>query len=466
MPVPFIMPKFDMDQEQAKIASWEKHEGDLVRADEVVLLVETDKVAIEVPAPATGTLAGIRYQAGAVVPVTTVMAYILNEGESLPGSEEPHSKAEGRMTNGGSPAPLAAAATPVAARAAQELGVDLTAVPAAGKRITRADVERFAAAQGDAEARTPLGEGRLKTEGGAAADRPLAAGGPVAATPAARRLARQLNTQLEAVPGRGPRGRVQAADVAAFAATRQSDILPPSFPLLADRPAEIVPLVGLRQTIAQRMQASFHDAPHIALTIEVDASALEACRARLGAFAERDGASKVSLTALLVRCAAWALGRHPYLNASLRDGSIYLWRDINIGVAVALEQGLIVPVIRQADRQPLRHIAAALHDLAARARAGRLGLADVQHGTFTISNLGMFGVHQFRAILNPPESAILAVGAVVRKPAVINDQDELGVKPMMALTLSADHRVVDGVTAARFLADLAQVIEAPDTLLY
>jgi pyruvate dehydrogenase E2 component (dihydrolipoamide acetyltransferase) len=448
MPVPFIMPKFDMDQERAKIASWEKHDGEWVQADEVVLVVETDKVAIEVPAPASGRLAGIRYQAGDEVAVTTVIAYILKDGEALPGAPEP-----ARATTAANAA--APAATPVAVRAAQALGVNLAEVPAAGKRVRRDDVERYAArhdppARGVQGAAQPVGPapGRVA----------------VAATPAARRLARELEAPLGEVPGRGPRGRVQAADVIAFReaqAARMATAMAPT-----GRPAEIVPLTGMRQTIAERMQASFHDAPHIALTLDVDAGALEACRARLSALAEREGAAKVSLTALLVKCAAWALRRHPYLNASLQAGSIYLWQDINIGVATALEPGLIVPVIRQADARPVREIARALHDLTTRAKAGRLGLADVQHGTFTLSNLGMFGIHHFRAIINPPESAILAVGRVMRKPVVINAQDEIAVRPMLTLTLSADHRVVDGVTAARFLTDLAQALEAPDTLLY
>jgi pyruvate dehydrogenase E2 component (dihydrolipoamide acetyltransferase) len=442
MPVPFIMPKFDMDQERAKIASWEKHEGESVRADEVVLVVETDKVAIEVTAPATGTLAGIRYQPGDDVPVTTVIAYILKPGETaadLPGA----------VTAG-------PAATPVAKRAAQDLGVELARVPAAGKRVTRQDVERYAAGQPQ-----PVADVSAAAGPGAGGDR---APGRVtsAATPAARRAARELGLPLEQLSGSGPRGRIQAADVRAAAQPQP----PAALAAWAERSAEVVALEGMRKTIADRMQASFHEAPHIALTIEVDAGELDASRARLAAMAARDGLGSVSLTALLVKCVAWALARHPDLNASLRDGLLYRWRDVNVGVAMALDNGLIVPVIHQANVKAVREIAVALHDLTERAREGRLRLADVQHGTFTISNLGMFGIQQFRAIINPPESAILAVGKVIRKPVVINAQDEVAVRPIMALTLSADHRVIDGVVAARFLADVAQVIAAPDTLLY
>jgi pyruvate dehydrogenase E2 component (dihydrolipoamide acetyltransferase) len=449
MPVPFVMPKFDMDQERAKIVSWEKSEGDRVLADEVVLVVETEKVAIEVPSPATGTLAGVCYQAGDEVPVASVIAYILQEGESLvdlPGRELP-------------PSPRA---TPVAVHLAQALGVNLADVPAGSKRITRSDVQQFVTEQRSAA--TVGSDGSAPPPEGARGAGRM----PVAATPAARHLSQDLSVSLELVAGSGPRGRVQAIDVSEFAADQAARAAKSAAATDAPaaRPAEVIALAGMRQTIAERMQSSFQEAPHIALSIEVDASALESSQGRLSILAARDGVGKVSLTALLVKCAAWALARHPYLNASLHDGAIYLWRDVNIGVVTALDNGLIVPVIHQANTKSVREIAIALLDLTSRAKAGRLALADVQHGTFTISNLGMFGIHQFRAIINPPESAILAVGRVIRKPVVINDQDEVAVRPMMTLTLAADHRVIDGVVAARYLGDLMQAIEAPETLLY
>jgi pyruvate dehydrogenase E2 component (dihydrolipoamide acetyltransferase) len=214
------------------------------------------------------------------------------------------------------------------------------------------------------------------------------------------------------------------------------------------------------------MTASFHGVPHISLTVEADVSALESARAQLSSLAEQDGAGKVTMTAVLVKIVAWVLERNPYLNASLQNGQIYLWQDINIGIATALPDGLIVPVIHRANKKGLREIAVALGDLTTRAKAGKLALADVQHGTFTISNLGMFGVLQFRAVINPPESAILSIGAVVRKPIVINDRDDVAVRPVLTATLSADHRVIDGLVAARFLKDLVQGIEIPASLVY
>jgi pyruvate dehydrogenase E2 component (dihydrolipoamide acetyltransferase) len=446
MPIPFIMPKFDMDQEKATIVNWTKAEGEKVKAEETVLVVETEKVAIDVPCPANGTLAGIRFNAGDTVPVTTVIAYILKEGETpadlpkdvqqaVPARVE-SAPVKAAPSSAPEPAP---AVTPVAARLAREKGVDLNQVTAHGDRITREDVEQFIAGQ--------------KTT--AAPEKP-------AATPAARRLARENNLPLGSIAGSGPHGRIQAADVSA--AVQPVTAAAPV--KVGGRAAQVVPLTGIRQTIAERMTASFHDIPHISLTVEADATRLESAQKSLTRLAEKDGTGKITVTALLVKIVAWALERNPYINASFIDGKIHLWQDINIGVATAIPDGLIVPVIRQVGQKSIREIAAGLQDLTLRAREGRLALSDVQHGTFTISNLGMFGIRQFRAVINPPESAILAVGAVVRKPVVINDRDEVAVRPILNITISADHRVIDGVVAARFLSDLVQGIEAPESLLY
>lgn len=442
MPVPFIMPKFDMDQERATISSWVKKEGDFVKFEETILVVETDKVAIDVPSPATGILAGILYQDGDVVPVTQVIAYILKDGESkadLPTKRLPTTSSTLEPVPVNTPSTptvaLPVKATPVAARMAKEEGVDLTKVIMGGNRITREDVEQYLADQ--------KSTGRV----------------PIPATPAARRIARENAVGLETVAGSGPRGRVQAVDVSLKAQSLRA--------ILVDgRPAEVAEVRGIRQTIAERMQASFQTIPHIALTIEVDVSNLENTRAHLKALAEKRHEPKISMTALLVKIVAWALEHNPYLNASLIDGKIYLWKDINVGIATAIEGGLVVPVVHQANYLSVRHLADTLQDVTTRAREGKLDLRDVQHGTFTISNLGMYGINHFRAIINPPESAILAVGKVVRKPVVINARDEVAVRPMMSITLSADHRVIDGVVAAQFLQDLAQAIEIPEALLY
>ncbi len=449
MPVPFIMPKFDMDQEKATIISWSKKEGDIVKADETILTVETEKVAIDVPCPASGTLAGILYKDGDVVPVTEVIAYILKQGETLadlpkaglptpPPKPEPFDDAQGRAVPVSQAVAAPVSATPVAARMAKEKGVDLSKVPASGDKITKEDVERYIESQKPA--------GRVT----------------VPATPAARRVARESGVALEAVAGSGPGGRVLSADVLATARPFPASTVTNG----NGREAEVVPLTSIRRTIAQRMQQSFQESPHIALTVEVDMTEAENARKRFNLQAEKLGQPKITVTALMIKVVAWALVRNPYINASFNGDSISLWKDVNIGVATAVSLGLVVPVLKGADHLGVSEINMRLIDLADRARENKLKLEDVQGGTFTISNLGMFGIRQFRAVINPPESAILAVGSVVRKPIVVDDQDRVEVRPMMSLTLSADHRVIDGVVAARFLSDLVTGIEAPNVLLF
>ncbi len=450
MPVPFIMPKFDMDQEKATIISWSKQEGDFVKYDESVLTVETEKVAIDVPAPATGTLVSIVFKDGDIVPVTKVIAYILKEGETLadlPKADSPTPASRPEVVSSPQGAPVsnpvvasraaAVAATPIAIRMAKEEGIDLSKVRASGDKITREDVERFIADQ--------------KTMGRVT----------VSATPAARRVARESGIPLETVAGSGPRGRVQSVDVVTIAKSA-----PASTTEISGRAAEVVPLTSIRRTIAERMQQSFQESPHIALTVEVDMTEAENARNRFNLQTEKWKHPRITVTALMIKVVAWALVRNPYINASFNGDSISLWKDVNIGVATAVPQGLVVPVLKGADRLGVSEINMRLIELAERARENKLKLDDVQGGTFTISNLGMFGIRQFRAVINPPESAILAVGTVVRKPIVVDEQDHVEVRPILSLTLSADHRVIDGIAAARFLSDLVVGLESPSMLLY
>jgi pyruvate dehydrogenase E2 component (dihydrolipoamide acetyltransferase) len=445
MPIPFIMPKFDMDQEKATIIAWSKKEGDYIEFDETILTVETEKVAIDVPAPATGTLARILFSDGDVVPVTQVIAYILKEGETLadlPQLDLVPEPAKIEVTPPGSPpgddVPTTSVnASPVAMRMAKQKGVDLSKVPASGNRITRDDVERFIESQDNSK--------RVS----------------VPATPAARRVAQEHAISLETVAGTGPRGRVQAADILATVNSVPSSTTP-----VNGREAEIIPLTSIRRTIAERLQKSFQESPHIALTVDVDMTAIENTRKHFNEKAEKSGQSRITVTALIIKIVAWALEKNPYINSSFNGDSISLWKDVNIGVATAVPQGLVVPVIKSANHLGVSEINAQLIALAERARDNKLKLDDVQGGTFTISNLGMFGIHQFRAVINPPESAILAVGSTVRKPVVVDAQDCVEVRPMVSLTLSADHRVIDGVVAARFLSDLVAGFESPSLLLF
>jgi pyruvate dehydrogenase E2 component (dihydrolipoamide acetyltransferase) len=424
MATPVIMPKLEMTQETATVVEWLKREGEPVEKGEPLLTVETDKVTVEVEAPATGILGDVRAGPGDVVPVTQVIAQVLSAEEAAASS-----RAAETPSNGPPPAP--ARATPVAQRLAAAAGMDVAAMPGSGARgrVTKADV--LAAAAGDT--------------------------GRVRATPAARRLARERGLALEGMAGSGPRGRVQAADVPAQAPN------PPATGGRAPVEAQIVPLAGMRRTIAERMTLSHQTVPHITLTVRVDMSGFEAARARLNTKAQAGGGPHVSVTALVVKAVAWALRRHPILNGTLRGEEIHLLPEVNVGVAVALEEGLIVPVVHAADRKSLAEVAAAVNDLSARARQGRLTPADVAGGTFTVSNLGPFGVEQFTAIINPLQAGILALGAMQPEGVVVDGR--LEVRPVLRLTLSADHRIVDGAVAARFLADLRAALEEPLLLL-
>lgn len=423
MPTPVIMPKLEMSQETATVVQWLKAEGETVSKGEPLLTVETDKVTIDIESPAAGTLAGIRVGADDVVPVTEVIGYVLQPGESLPSL----SAANEEVSPGGRQK-----VTPVAQRIAAEHALPLEGIDGTGVsgRITKADVEATLS--------------------------------KVRATPAARRIARERGVALEGIAGSGPRGRVQAADVGAATFPKAQSFRE------GESDVQITPFTGMRRTIAERMTHSAQTAPHITLTVEADMTAAQALRAELNARAAQLDEPRLSVTAILVKACAWALMRHRWANAALHGDEVHLYRSAHIGVAVALEEGLIVPVIHHADMLGLGEIAARLADLSERAQAGTLAPADVSGGTFTLSNLGMYGVRQFTAILNPPQSAILAVGSIVKRQVVIerDGQDVAVIRPMMAMTLSADHRVLDGAVAARFLRDLVDVLEHPNLLLW
>jgi pyruvate dehydrogenase E2 component (dihydrolipoamide acetyltransferase) len=445
-----ILPKVDMDQETGTIAEWLKQEGETVRQGEPLLVIETNKVSIEVEAPASGILAGIQIPVGVEVPIATVIAYILEPGEELP-AEAAASAAAQAAAPAAPQAPAApparVEATPVARNLAAAAGVDLAGVAGSGPggKVTKTDVETLIAAQ---------------------ATRPPAGDGKVYAAPAARRVAREKQVDLATVAGSGPQGRIQTADVlAALDAGVAAAVaaLSPAAPV--GRADQVIPMTSMRRTIAERLTAAYQAIPHISFTSRVDMTAFETVRAQLKAHAEKTGGARVSATAVFVKIIAGLLARHPWLNAQMGDGAVILRGDINVGVAVALEAGLIVPVVRQADQKGIGQIAAEVEDLIARARAGKLTPSDVSEGTFTISNLGPFGIDQFTAIINPPQSAIIALGATSRD-LVPGEGDLIAVKPIMRMTLSVDHRIVDGAVAAQFMADLKTVLENPALLLW
>ena len=409
-----IMPKVDMVMDTGTFVEWLTEEGEPVEKGAPLFIILTDKANIEIESPATGILAGVRAQPDDVIPVTEVIAYILEPGEALPEAEEAQ--------------PVALAGAPAAT------GAEVAAAPAAV-----------------APAAGPAG----------------AAPGKVRATPVARRLAAELEIELAQVPGRGPRGRVHKADVLAFAEQQKATVrlAAPTveIPLPAAQKKEVVPLAGPRKIIAERMAYSAFTAPHIHLSLRVDMSEAARLRARLLEPLQAKTGQRLSFTAILARAVATVLPRHPYLNASLNGAEIVLWEDIHLGIATSVEDYLIVPVVQQAQDKNLEQIVTEMGDLTERARSKRLTPAEMTGSTFTISNLGMFGIESFTAIVNPPESAILAVGRIVDTPAKVGE--EVVLQPMMNLTICVDHRIVDGATAARFLADLKETLENPYLLI-
>jgi len=425
-----IMPKVDMVMETGTFVEWLKQEGEHVNKGDPLFVIDTDKAAIEMESPADGILSGVRAKLNDVIPVTEVIAYILAPGETLPAKTVPQQI-------------LTISAPP---------NVEITTAPEPALAVAKA---------------INLGKVRV--------------------TPVARRLAQELHIDLAQISGRGPRGRIHKADVLAFqkshaaieSVNEQKNAQPAvalpavavpaapvplaSIPLPDARRKQVIPLAGARKIIAERMSYSASTIPHFTLSLRVDMTEAIRLRERLLEPLQAQTGQRVSFTAILARAVATVLPRHPYLNASLADGSLILWEDIHLGIATSVEENLIVPVIREAQCKNLGQLVTALSDLTDRARNRRLTPSEMTGSTFTISNLGMFGIESFTAIINPPESAILAVGRMVDTPVRTGDGFEF--RPMIQLTASADHRIVDGVGVARFLDELKSTLENPYLLI-
>ena len=428
MPKEVIMPALGMAQDVGVLLRWLKNEGETVTAGEPLMEVATDKVDVQVEAPASGLLTAVTAQEGDEVPVGQVIGLIAAEGEELPAAPvapEPKETPEAEKAGAAS-----LPSSPVAARIAAEHGVDLADVQAAGDRISKEDVE--------AHIRSTSSVSR------------------VLASPKARRLARERGVDLAALVGTGPEGAVLAADVPLSAQPE-----PEAPATVVHTPAaiepETQPVSRMWQVMAERLTGSWTSVPHFYLVREVSADQLIHWRTVLASGAP-DGA-RITYTDLLTKLAALSLARFPRLNSFWDDGKIVTNPEINVGLAIAVEEGLLVPVVHSADRLRVEEIAAHRTDLVARAGSGGLTPNDFTGGTFTISNLGMFGVDAFNAIVNPPQAAILAVGRIADRVVAVEGQP--AVRPMMTLTLSCDHRAVDGVRAAQFLDALVGMIEEP-----
>jgi len=409
-----IMPALEMAQDTGKILHWLKHEGDQVNKGEPIMEIETDKVTVEIEATASGVLTNITAREGDVVPVGQTIAMIEDlEGlKDLPGLN----------------------ASPVARKIAEEHRVDLARVKPGGGRIEKADVIAYL-------------------------NRDQNLSGLIPASPKARRLATEHGIDLATLCGTGPNGAIIAADIPT--STRSVQHLT-SIISISDLHAK-PPISTVWRVMAERMTQSWTTVPHFFLARDVDASALVELRAHIAPLVEKKSGVKPTITDLLVKLIAHTLRDHPRVNASWSDNTIKLNDAINIGIATAIEDGLIVPVVHRADALSISEIAMRRKDLVERASANKLKPADIAGGTFTLTNLGMYGIDAFNAIINAPQAAILAVGRIADRVVALNGQPV--VRSMMTLTLSSDHRVVDGARAAKFLDALANLIEEPFALL-
>lgn len=452
MPIPIILPKFGFTLESSVIVEWLKQEGDTVREGDPIAEVETDKVNMEVESTADGTVFKLLYAEGDEVPVTEVMAYLLAPGEEAPADWQPPQRSTASTEtaeNTGSTSTTGVRMTPVARRIVDEHALDVSSIAGTGPhgRIVRQDVEPLINVP---PSKTPEPDTHTI--------------GKIAASPAARRIAAELGIELAQVPGTGPAGRIQGFDVRAYAEqTPEAKIAPTVSQQITSLPQgeqQIVKLRGMRKTIAARLQRSFQDAPHIFFDASIDMRRIESLRSKIKAQEE-----KLSVTALIVKACAYTLVSYPYMNATFDGENITLWENVNIGVAVALDEGLIVPVVKAVNRARLRDVQGQIMDFASRARDNQLRPDELQDGTFTVSNLGMYGVDRFTAIINPPQVAILAVGRT-QQIFVPDDDVQPVLQPTMQITLSADHRVVDGATVAQFIRDLKMVLEDPMLLVW
>ncbi len=450
MAVEVIMPKMGQTMEEGTILKWLVAVGEKVKRGVPLVQIESDKAVFDIEAKGSGVLRQVFYNEGNKVPVLTLIAIIGAPDEDISAYEaaatpsapalapvkeavtprveaevRPSGREEGRIT-----------ISPRARRLAKEKGIDISLLTGSGPggRIVERDVLAFT------EERE-----RIK------------------ASPVARKIALEAGLDLATITGSGPGGRIVKEDVERALAARVAPPVPAA-PAVPVTPGEIIPMSGVRAVIAERMSLSAHTAAHVTLTTEVDATELVRLREQLKEETQNTLGFSISYNDIVVAIVAKALREHPNLNATLagegEEREIRLLETINVGVAVDTERGLLVPVIKEADRKSIDHIARQFREMVDRGRAGALLPDDLTGGTFTITNLGMYEIDAFTPIINPPECAILGVGRIVAKPVVLGTE-EVVVRHMMYLSLSFDHRLVDGAPAARFLQRIKHLVERP-----
>ena len=415
-----IMPALGMAQETGTLIQWLKSAGDQVTKGEPLMEVETDKATVEIEAPASGILIDVTAQPGDVIPVGQRIALILAQGEEVTKTlpvVKPELAPEAVV-------PIQVSATPVAARLASEHNLDITKIKPNGGQVRKEDVLAYIENQSKA-----INSPRIL------------------ASPKARRFAKEKGIDLKTIKGTGPEGAILVSNLQSLIST----------PSITDYS---LPVSRIWRAMVDRLSQAWTTIPHFYLMRDVNASRLVTWREKV----QSGLTEKITYTDLLVKLTAAALRNYPRLNASWQNETIVLNPDTNIGLAVAIEDGLVVPVIHRADQLTLNQLAARRMELVGRAKTGKLALDDLSGGTFTISNLGMYGVDAFNAIVNPPQAAILAVSRIADRVVPLNGQP--AVQPIMTLSLSCDHRVVDGARGAEFLQALADLIEEPLQLLY
>jgi len=471
-----VMPKWGMEMTEGELVEWHIAVGDNVATDADIVDVETAKIVNTVTTNSAGIIVRLCAAIGDVVPVGGVLAVVADEAASedeidaflgTAGASAAAAPAEPAPAAAADPAPAPAAAaqavpgensgvSSVAARVAAEHGIDASALGGTGRhgRVSLEDVKRAAADSGKALNLQKA----LDTSVNEADD------SDVAASPVARRLAQELGINLRECRATGRLGRVSKADVEAVAIRRgmasATVAAPASAPTAKSSTVQGSGLTGMRRAIAQRVQQSKQEVPHFRVNIEVDVAAAMRLRKQLNG---RDDSVKISLNDILIKAAASALQYHPNLNARFDGTNLELVDDANISAAIAVDSGLFMPVVSEANQKGLRAISENMADLVERAKGGQLTTADLDGGSFSISNLGMFGIDSFDAIISQPQVAILAVGTAAARPVVVDG--ELVIGQTMHLSLSSDHRVVDGAEAARFMADLKTFIEHPASML-
>jgi pyruvate dehydrogenase E2 component (dihydrolipoamide acetyltransferase) len=417
-----IMPKMGDAMTEGKVLRWYKKAGDAVKKGEPVAEIETDKVNLDLEAEDDGTIAEVAAAEGQMVPVGGVLAMLLKPGESASTSEPQRRKTDKKDSIKHTTGEYAEAIEMKAPR------VDRSAAPAPGTNVVEMP----------------------KSDGGRPFD---VAQGRRRSSPLARKVARELGVSLDQIQGSGPQGRIVAADV------KNAKPAPPRAVPAPAMESKSVPLTAMRRTIAKRLSESIGPIPHFYLTVDYDVTNLLALREQIN---EVEGI-KTSVNDYVIRAAALALRHHPNVNASFGEEAIAQHGEIHVGVAVSTAEGLITPVVRNADRKSIVEISNVVRALADKAKNRKLKPDDYQGSTFTISNLGAWGIEEFTAIINPPNVAILAIGTAKAQPVVVDRQ--LVVRDRMRVTMSCDHRVVDGAAGADYLRTLRQYIEQPVRLI-